>query len=85
MKRIFLAAAIGLASLGAYATEMGISATDAYAKVQKQDNKVKRTTSNRELPPREAKIQTRLVTFFAKKQSWRPPPLPPRHPPTHCP
>ena len=40
MKRIFLAAAIGLASLGAQATELGMSATDAYAKVQQQDNKV---------------------------------------------
>lgn len=40
MKGIFLAAAIGLASMGAYATEMGISAKEAYAKVQQQDKKV---------------------------------------------
>ncbi len=40
MKRIFLAAAIGLATMGAHAVDMGISATDAYAKVQQQDNKV---------------------------------------------
>lgn len=40
MKRIFLAAAIGLASVGAYATEMGISAKEAYAKIQQQDKNV---------------------------------------------
>lgn len=40
MKRFFLAAAIGLTSLVAQASEMGISAQDAYEKIQQQKDKV---------------------------------------------
>lgn len=40
MKRIFLAAAMGLASLGAYASEMGISAQEAYDRIQRQEKNV---------------------------------------------
>lgn len=40
MKRIFLAAAMGLASLGVYASEMGISAQEAYDRIQRQEKNV---------------------------------------------
>ncbi len=40
MKRIFLATVIGLATLATHASEMGISAQQAYAKVQQQGGKV---------------------------------------------
>lgn len=40
MKRIFLAAALGLATWGVQASEMGLSAQEAYDKVQRQDGKV---------------------------------------------
>lgn len=40
MKRILLTAAIGLAGLSAQASEIGISAQDAFAKTQQQDKSV---------------------------------------------
>lgn len=40
MKRFFLAAAIGLTSLVAQAADMGISAQEAYEKIQQQKGKV---------------------------------------------
>ncbi|MBB1075600.1 sulfurtransferase [Rhodoferax sp. 4810] len=40
MKRLLLAAVLGCGVLGAQAVELGISAQDAYAQVQKADSKV---------------------------------------------
>lgn len=40
MKRLLIAAAIGIASLSAQATDIAISAQDAYAKIQKQERNV---------------------------------------------
>ncbi len=40
MKRVLLAVAVGLSALGAQAVEMGASAQDVYAEVQKTDSKV---------------------------------------------